>query len=189
MTAKVGKICVGIGGWTYPPWRGMFYPKGLPHSRELAHTAERHTSIEANGRLTRSFLLLCAVCLAGRNTSRLAHRAHASLRHGAPFDAEAIARLLSFLREGRNRCGYKKERGGHQQKSELHVAPPSHLLKHKFSIIWSKRKPAERIRRTWRGWHGASGGEGEEWIRGARVSESFRLRLARWLDVKIKSDR
>ena len=40
---------VGISGWTYPPWRGDFYPKGLPHRRELAYAADRLTSIEING--------------------------------------------------------------------------------------------------------------------------------------------
>ena len=30
-------IRVGIGGWVFEPWRGTFYPKGLPHVRELAH--------------------------------------------------------------------------------------------------------------------------------------------------------
>jgi len=27
-------IRVGIGGWVFPPWRGEFYPKGLPQARE-----------------------------------------------------------------------------------------------------------------------------------------------------------
>jgi uncharacterized protein YecE (DUF72 family) len=27
---KSGTIYTGIGGWTYEPWRGVFYPKGLP---------------------------------------------------------------------------------------------------------------------------------------------------------------
>jgi uncharacterized protein YecE (DUF72 family) len=44
-----GDIRVGIGGWTYEPWRGTFYPKGLPHARELSHAAERVTAIELNG--------------------------------------------------------------------------------------------------------------------------------------------
>lgn len=54
MTAKKGKIHVGIGGWTYAPWRGAFYPKGLPHARELAYAAERLTSIEVNGTFYRT---------------------------------------------------------------------------------------------------------------------------------------
>ncbi len=40
---------VGISGWTYPPWRGVFFPKGLPHRRELEYAAARLTSIEING--------------------------------------------------------------------------------------------------------------------------------------------
>lgn len=49
MTAKTGRIYCGIGGWAYEPWRGVFYPKGLPHARELGYAAERLTSIEVNG--------------------------------------------------------------------------------------------------------------------------------------------
>ena len=30
-----GSIRIGVGGWTFPPWRGPFYPKGLAHNREL----------------------------------------------------------------------------------------------------------------------------------------------------------
>lgn len=40
---------VGISGWIYPPWRGDFYPAGLPHRRELAYAASRLSSIEING--------------------------------------------------------------------------------------------------------------------------------------------
>jgi uncharacterized protein YecE (DUF72 family) len=43
------RIHVGVGGWTYEPWRDNFFPKGLPHSQEL-HYASRHlTAIEVNG--------------------------------------------------------------------------------------------------------------------------------------------
>ncbi len=45
----MAKIYVGISGWTYPRWRGRFYPKGLVQKQEL-HYASRHlTSIEING--------------------------------------------------------------------------------------------------------------------------------------------
>lgn len=45
-----GNIRVGIGGWTYEPWRGgVFYPEGLPHKRELEHAAGVLTAIEING--------------------------------------------------------------------------------------------------------------------------------------------
>ncbi len=44
-----GKIRTGIGGWTYEPWRGVFYPDGLPRKRELEYASRRLTSIEING--------------------------------------------------------------------------------------------------------------------------------------------
>lgn len=46
MTA--GRIRVGIGGWTYEPWRGVFYPDGLAKTKELAYAAARLTAIEIN---------------------------------------------------------------------------------------------------------------------------------------------
>jgi uncharacterized protein YecE (DUF72 family) len=42
-------IRVGVGGWTYAPWRGNFYPAGLPHSRELEYASRQLTAIEVNG--------------------------------------------------------------------------------------------------------------------------------------------
>ena len=54
MTKRQGNIYAGIGGWTYEPWRGVFYPKGLPHARELAYAAERLTAIEINGTFYRT---------------------------------------------------------------------------------------------------------------------------------------
>ncbi len=47
--AARGTARVGISGWTYAPWRGVFYPKGLPHRSELSYAAERLDSIELNG--------------------------------------------------------------------------------------------------------------------------------------------
>lgn len=44
-----GRIRIGISGWTYAPWRGRFYPAGLPQKCELAYAAERFASIEVNG--------------------------------------------------------------------------------------------------------------------------------------------
>jgi hypothetical protein len=41
-----GRIRVGIGGWTYAPWRGVFYPKGLKQADELPYAASHVTSIE-----------------------------------------------------------------------------------------------------------------------------------------------
>ncbi|MES2414435.1 MAG: DUF72 domain-containing protein [Pseudomonadota bacterium] len=42
-------IRVGIGGWTFEPWRDNFFPKGLPHSRELAYASRQLNAIEVNG--------------------------------------------------------------------------------------------------------------------------------------------
>lgn len=44
-----GTIRVGISGWSYPSWRGDFYPRGLVHRSELAYAAERMGSVEVNG--------------------------------------------------------------------------------------------------------------------------------------------
>ena len=44
-----GTVRVGVGGWTYEPWRNNFYPHGLKHDDELAHASRRLTSIEING--------------------------------------------------------------------------------------------------------------------------------------------
>jgi uncharacterized protein YecE (DUF72 family) len=43
------KIRVGVGGWTYEPWRDNFYPKGLPHAKELDYASRKLTAIEVNG--------------------------------------------------------------------------------------------------------------------------------------------
>ena len=43
-----GRIRVGIGGWSYAPWRGVFYPKALKQADELAYAGSRLTSIEIN---------------------------------------------------------------------------------------------------------------------------------------------
>lgn len=42
-------IRIGIGGWTYEPWRGVFYPDKLSQKKELAYASSRLTSIEING--------------------------------------------------------------------------------------------------------------------------------------------
>jgi uncharacterized protein YecE (DUF72 family) len=43
-----GAIRVGIGGWDYDPWRGTFYPQGLPKTRQLEYAAGKVTAIEIN---------------------------------------------------------------------------------------------------------------------------------------------
>jgi uncharacterized protein YecE (DUF72 family) len=46
---KAAAIRVGVGGWTYEPWRDNFYPAGWPHARELEYASRRLSAIEING--------------------------------------------------------------------------------------------------------------------------------------------
>jgi len=48
-TTDTARIRVGIGGWTFAPWRGSFYPSDLPQKRELEYASRKLTSIEVNG--------------------------------------------------------------------------------------------------------------------------------------------
>jgi uncharacterized protein YecE (DUF72 family) len=43
-----GTIYLGVGGWVFEPWRGVFYPKGLPQAKELEYAAAHLTAIEIN---------------------------------------------------------------------------------------------------------------------------------------------
>jgi uncharacterized protein YecE (DUF72 family) len=43
------RVRVGIGGWVFPPWRGVLYPPGLTQARELFHASRQVTAIEING--------------------------------------------------------------------------------------------------------------------------------------------
>jgi len=47
--SEAGKLRVGIGGWTYKPWRETFYPDGLVQRRELEYASRQVTAIEING--------------------------------------------------------------------------------------------------------------------------------------------
>jgi uncharacterized protein YecE (DUF72 family) len=48
-TTKTGAIRIGVGGWTYEPWRGAFYPDSLTQKDELKYLSRQLTSIEING--------------------------------------------------------------------------------------------------------------------------------------------
>ncbi len=43
------EVRIGISGWTYPPWRGVFFPEDLPQKRELEYASRQVNSIEING--------------------------------------------------------------------------------------------------------------------------------------------
>jgi uncharacterized protein YecE (DUF72 family) len=45
----MGRIRIGISGWRYVPWRGVFYPEGLAQHRELEYAARAFDTIEING--------------------------------------------------------------------------------------------------------------------------------------------
>lgn len=49
------RIRVGVGGWTFEPWRNNFYPAGLPHSRELQYASRQLSAIEVNGTFYSTF--------------------------------------------------------------------------------------------------------------------------------------
>jgi uncharacterized protein YecE (DUF72 family) len=49
------RIRVGIGGWTYEPWRNNFYPAKLPQAQELGYASRQLTAIEVNGTYYSSF--------------------------------------------------------------------------------------------------------------------------------------
>src|SRR6478752_9497131 len=53
--SMAGKTYVGIGGWTFEPWRGVFYPDDLTQKRELEYASRKLTSIEINGTYYSSF--------------------------------------------------------------------------------------------------------------------------------------
>ncbi len=42
------QFCIGISGWTYAPWRGVFYPKGVAQKLELEYASRKMNSIEIN---------------------------------------------------------------------------------------------------------------------------------------------
>ena len=46
---RAGTIRVGVGGWTYEPWRGTFYPDKWPQAKELDYAGQKLTAIEING--------------------------------------------------------------------------------------------------------------------------------------------
>jgi uncharacterized protein YecE (DUF72 family) len=54
MKGKSGRVYIGVGGWTFAPWRGVFYPEDLPQAKELEYASRQLTSIEINGTFYRT---------------------------------------------------------------------------------------------------------------------------------------
>ncbi|WIV60395.1 DUF72 domain-containing protein [Amycolatopsis nalaikhensis] len=46
---RIAEIRIGTSGWRYPPWRGVFYPSGLPQRQELEYLSRRMNAVEING--------------------------------------------------------------------------------------------------------------------------------------------
>jgi uncharacterized protein YecE (DUF72 family) len=46
---RMNTVRIGTSGWVYPQWRGTFYPKDLPHQRELEYLSHQVNSVELNG--------------------------------------------------------------------------------------------------------------------------------------------
>lgn len=54
MILAMRDVFVGMGGWSYPPWRETFYPEGVSAKRELAYASSRVTAIEINATFYRN---------------------------------------------------------------------------------------------------------------------------------------
>jgi uncharacterized protein YecE (DUF72 family) len=95
-----GTIRVGIGGWTYEPWRGgVFYPAGLPQGRELKYAGGHLTAIEINATYYRSqkpesFAAWAATVPDGFRFSVKASR-FATNRQALADGADSVQRFLS----------------------------------------------------------------------------------------------
>lgn len=44
-----GRVRIGVSGWQYPPWRGVFYPKMLPQKKEMPYCGQVFSTVEING--------------------------------------------------------------------------------------------------------------------------------------------
>jgi uncharacterized protein YecE (DUF72 family) len=106
--AWMAGIRIGIGGWTFAPWRGRFFPPGLPHAQELGYASSRLSSIEINGTFYRhqtpkSF---AAWRDATPDDFVFAVKAHRATTHGKDF-AGADAAIPRFLESGLAELGDK----------------------------------------------------------------------------------
>jgi len=103
-----GKIRVGIGGWSFAPWRGSFYPAGLPHARELEYASSQLTSIEINGTFYRhqSEASFAAWAEAVPDNFVFAVKAHRATTHGKIL-ADSGPAIERFLHSGIAALGEK----------------------------------------------------------------------------------
>ncbi len=97
MRAAAGSLYVGTSGFSYPEWRGHFYPERLPAAQMLAHYAGRLNGVELNGSFYRT--PNDAAFAAWRRAPagfKFCLKAHRALTYSADgFDREGVARLVT----------------------------------------------------------------------------------------------
>jgi uncharacterized protein YecE (DUF72 family) len=103
-----GTIRVGIGGWSFEPWRGVFYPEGLRHKDELAYAVSQMTAIEINAtyyktQSPKSFASWAAAAPDGFEFSAKAARYCTNRK----VLAEAGQSIEKYLRQGLSELGDK----------------------------------------------------------------------------------
>ena len=103
-----GAIRIGIGGWSFAPWRGHFYPAGLAHARELEYASRQLTSIEINGTFYRhqTEASFAAWAKAVPEGFKFAVKAHMAATHGKDLAASGPA-IERFLQSGVTALGEK----------------------------------------------------------------------------------
>jgi uncharacterized protein YecE (DUF72 family) len=108
MDRRLARIRIGIGGWTFAPWRGRFYPRGLPHGQELAYASSRLSSIEINGTFYRhqSPKSFAAWRDETPDDFVFAVKAHRATTHGKDFTGADVA-IARFLESGLAELGGK----------------------------------------------------------------------------------
>jgi uncharacterized protein YecE (DUF72 family) len=105
-----GSIYLGVGGWNFPPWRGVFYPDKLPQAKELEYAATKLTAIEINStyygsQKPESFRKWAAATPAGFKFSVKASR-FSTNRKVLAEGADSVKRFLnSGVTELRDRLG------------------------------------------------------------------------------------
>jgi uncharacterized protein YecE (DUF72 family) len=109
---RVGRVRVGISGWRYPPWRGTFYPSGLPQRLELSHAASLLDTVE----ISRSLYSL---------QSPAAHRNwHAATPADSPFAVKGGRFITHML----------KLRGVEQALAPLTEPGPRRRIRHALEV-------------------------------------------------------
>lgn len=103
-----GKIRIGIGGWSFEPWRGVFYPVGLRQKDEMAYAVSQMTAIEINGtyystQSRKSFATWAAAAPAGFEFSAKASRFCTNRK----ILAEAGPSIEKYMAQGLDELGDK----------------------------------------------------------------------------------